>query len=145
MGSVAALALAILTPSEARGQAPVTSSPGEVISVTVRDGVTRSDEFHAAMQPEAALESLRGVLDGQPDRFDALWRAARETVNLGMLSDDRDRARDWYHDAVIFAERAVELEPDSAIAYEWLAIALGHLAPERNHRDAGAVEEGEAT
>jgi tetratricopeptide (TPR) repeat protein len=100
----------------------------EVVSVTVRDGVTRSDEFHAAFQPEAALEALRGVLDRQPDRFDALWRAARETVNLGMLTDDEAQARLWYKDAVDFATRAVEIEPDSSLGHQWLAIALGRWA-----------------
>jgi tetratricopeptide (TPR) repeat protein len=84
------------------------------------------------MRPDAALEALRGVLDHQPNRFDALWRAARETVNLGMLSGDRNDARRWYRDAVDFAQRAVDLEPDSAVAHQWYAIALGRMALSRS-------------
>ncbi|NNK63097.1 MAG: hypothetical protein HKO98_07765 [Gemmatimonadetes bacterium] len=126
---IALAAVAILTGSAARGQEPTV---GDVVSVTVRDGVTRSDELHIAMRPEAALEALRGVLDHQPERFDALWRAARETVNLGMLSEDRDTARRWYEDAVAYATRAVELEPDSAVAHQWYAIALGRKALSRS-------------
>jgi tetratricopeptide (TPR) repeat protein len=122
-------AAAILGPSGARGQErPL----GEVVSVTVRDGVTRSDELHAAMRPAEALEALRGVLDHQPERFDALWRAARETVNLGMLAEEPGDARRWYEDAVAFARRAVELEPDSAVAHQWYAIALGRKALSRS-------------
>lgn len=100
----------------------------QTVTITVRDGVTRADEFHAALRPAEALESLRGALQSTPDRFDALWRAARETVNLGMLSDESDDARAWYAAAVDFAGRAIASAPDSAQGYQWLSIALGRQA-----------------
>lgn len=103
-------------------------SSGQVISVEVRDGVTRGDEYHADLRPADALESFRGVLASDSTRFDALWRAARECVNLGMLSEDDDEAREWYTAAVDFAERAVGVRPASARGHEWLAIALGRRA-----------------
>ncbi|MEQ9568617.1 MAG: hypothetical protein RLN75_00380, partial [Longimicrobiales bacterium] len=76
---------------------------GQVVSVTVRDGVTRGDEHHADLRPADALESYRGVLASDSTRFDALWRAARECVHLGMLTDDGDEAGRWYAAAVDFA------------------------------------------
>lgn len=96
--------------------------------MTVRDGVTRADEYHAALDPAAALESLRGALASDSTRYDALWRAARETVNLGMLTDDEEQARAWYEASVEYAERAVRQSPDSAQGYQWLSIALGRAA-----------------
>lgn len=101
---------------------------GQVVSVTVRDGVTRGDEDHADLRPADALESYRGVLASDSTRFDALWRAARECVNLGMLSNDGDDAGEWYTAAVDFARRATRAQPDSARGHEWLAIALGRQA-----------------
>lgn len=103
---------------------PVTA---QVVSVTVRDGVVRGDEHHAALRPADALEAYRGVLAADSTRFDALWRAARACVHLGML-DDEGEAGAWYEAAVGFAHRAVAVEPDSARSHEWLAIALGRKA-----------------
>lgn len=117
----------------------------QVVSVTVRDGVTRADEYHEALDPAAALESLRGALQSDSTRFDALWRAARETVNLGMLSDDDREAQQWYRASVDFAERAVREAPDSAQGYQWLSIALGRAAllegPRKRVEYAVAVRE----
>lgn len=95
--------------------------------MTVRDGVTRGDEHHAALRPAEALEAYRGVLATDSTRFDALWRAARACVHLGML-DDGGEAGAWYEAAVEFAHRAVDAAPDSARGHEWLAIALGRKA-----------------
>ena len=100
----------------------------QTVSVTVRDGVTRADDFHAELRIQEALESLRGALQSDSTRFDALWRAARETVNLGMLATDDSEARDWYAASVDFAERAVRSAPDAAQGYQWLSIALGRQA-----------------
>jgi tetratricopeptide (TPR) repeat protein len=97
-------------------------------TITVRDGVTRADDLHADLRPDEALESLRGALQSDSTRFDALWRASRETVNLGMLADDDDDARAWYAASVDFAQRAVRSAPDSAQGYQWLSIALGRQA-----------------
>jgi tetratricopeptide (TPR) repeat protein len=119
MKGLAMLVALILSAGEGRAQ---------TTAVTVRDGVTRADDFHAALRPAEALESLRGALQSDSTRFDALWRASRETVNLGMLAADDDEARAWYAASVDFAERAVRSAPDSANGYQWLSIALGRLA-----------------
>ena len=117
----------------------------QTVTVTVRDGVTRADVFHADLRPADALESLRGALQRDSTRFDALWRGSRETVNLGMLADDDDDARAWYAAAVDFAQRAVRSQPDSASGYQWLSIALGRQAllegPQTRVRLAGQVRD----
>ena len=119
MARLAALVVLALAAVEGRAQTE---------TVTVRDGVTRADELHADLRPADALESLRGALQADSTRFDALWRASREAVNLGMLAEDDDEARAWYDASVDFAERAVGSQPDSASGYQWLSIALGRQA-----------------
>lgn len=99
-----------------------------VVSVSIRDGVTRGDEHFAALRADSALESYRGTLVSEPDRFDALWRAARAAVSVGMLEPDDDRSAEWYDLALDFADRAVSVEPDSAAGWEWRAIATGQKA-----------------
>lgn len=123
---------------------PAIEGRAQTVTVTVRDGVTRADDLHADLRPAEALESLRGALQTDSTRFDALWRASREAVNLGMLADD-DEAGAWYATAVDFAERAVGARPDSARGYQWLSIALGRQAllegPRSRVRLAVAVRE----
>lgn len=98
------------------------------MSVSIRDGVTRGDEHFAALRADSALESYRGALASEPDRFDALWRAAQAAVSVGMLEPDADRGAEWYDLALDFAERAIEVEPDSASGWQWRAIATGQKA-----------------
>lgn len=110
------------------GLAAQDERPGQVVSVQVRDGVTRGDALHADLRPAEALESFRGVLAGDSARWDALWRAARETVNLGMLAADDDEAAAWFGAAEDYARRAVAQAPQAPEGHQWLAIALGRRA-----------------
>lgn len=99
-----------------------------MISVSVRDGVTRGDDHFAALRADSALEAYRGALTTEPDRFDALWRAARAAVSVGMLDESDEGSSQWYDLALEFADRAVDIAPDSADAWLWRAIATGQQA-----------------
>jgi tetratricopeptide (TPR) repeat protein len=111
--------LAILSIGEAGAQ---------TTTVSVRDGVTRGDEFHVQGRTAEALTAFTGALASDSTRFDALWRATRESVTVGMLASDDEKARGWFTQAVGFGRRAVQAEPDSVAGYQWLAIALGRQA-----------------
>jgi tetratricopeptide (TPR) repeat protein len=92
--------------------------------------VYEADAAHAAFRPGDALEDLEEALRIMPDDYEALWRAAREAVNLGMLDPSGDEAGRWFESAEGYARRAREANPRGPEGGEWLAIALGRRALE---------------
>ena len=90
--------------------------------------VRRSDDAHASFDPAGALDILEDALQAAPDDYDALWRATREAVSLGMLASSDDVAREWYQAAVGYARKARKANPRGPEGGEWLAIALGRQA-----------------
>lgn len=99
------------------------------------EGIRAGDMLHEQFRPLEALSTFQGILEAEPDRHDALWRAARETVSLGMLAMDSQRAREWYREGEAYARRAVAADPSRPEGHEWLAIALGRRSLEEGPRD----------
>jgi tetratricopeptide (TPR) repeat protein len=120
------LALALCIPARAAAQeADAPSVPtGDELSGLLR----ASDEAHERADLTGALSLLEDALAASPDAYAALWRAARETVNLGMLASSGDEAKGWYRKAEGYARRAHQANPRGVEAGEWLAIALGRAA-----------------
>lgn len=92
------------------------------------DLIARGDALHQQFRPREALELFEEALARDPAFYDALWRAARETVALGMLSASDDDARRWYARGESFGRRAVEAGPGRTEGHLWLTIALGRRA-----------------
>ena len=92
--------------------------------------VYEADAAHTALRPGDALEDLEEALRIMPDDYEALWRAAREAVNLGMLEPSGEEAKRRYESAEGYARRAREANPRGPKGGEWLAIALGRRALE---------------
>lgn len=90
--------------------------------------VARGDELHRRLRPLEALESYQTVLRRDSAHVGALWRAAREAVNLGMLTGDAGAREEWFESAEAYGRRAVEADSTSDDAWVWLAIALGRRA-----------------
>jgi len=101
---------------------------------SVDAGLRSGDVLHQQFRPIEALAELQEILASNPDEYGALWRAARETVSLGMLSQEPDDATRWYLQAEGFARRAVEVHPRGVEGNEWMAIALGRRALEAGPR-----------
>jgi tetratricopeptide (TPR) repeat protein len=121
------VALALCLPAWGVAAQTAESDPlltGERVGRLVRT----ADAAHASFDLTGALDLLQEALDAAPDDYDALWRATREAVNLGMLATPDDDAKAWYQIASGYARRAREANPDGPEGGEWLAIALGRLA-----------------
>ena len=99
-----------------------------------RDRIRGGDTLHEQFRPLEALEEFQAILEEEPLHHGALWRAARETVSLGMLALDPERSREWYREGEMYARRAVEVDPGRPEGHEWLAIALGRRALEEGPR-----------
>ena len=128
---VLALAVALWIP--ARGLSPRALEAQEARSAPVLTSdaagkIRASDAAHARSDLTGALTLLDEVLVVNPDTYGALWRAAREAANLGMLADDGDDAKGWYRRAEAYARRARAANPEGVEGGQWLAIALGRAA-----------------
>jgi tetratricopeptide (TPR) repeat protein len=96
--------------------------------------IATGDAAHAAMRPHDALETFEGILDANPGLYEALWRASRESVNLGMLNVDPTARKTRYAQAEGYARRARAANPAGVEGAEWLAIALGRTALDQGVR-----------
>lgn len=92
------------------------------------DLLDQGDLAHAALRPREALDNYLRILSSEPNRYDALWRAAREAVNLGMLATEGAERKSRNVEAEDFARRARSSDPSGVEGAEWLAIALGRQA-----------------
>jgi len=96
--------------------------------------VNEADAAHTALRPGDALDDLEEARRIMPDYYQALWRAAREAVNLGMLEPPGEESRRRFESAEGYARRAREANPRGSEGGEWLAIALGRRALEAGPR-----------
>lgn len=109
-----ALCALVLLPAPLRGQA-----------TEAEELLAAGDELHLRLRPLEALEAYQALLARDSTHPGALWRAAREAVNLGMLTADPGARTEWYASAVAYGRRAVGADSTDVEGWTWLAIALG--------------------
>jgi len=96
--------------------------------------IAAGEQAHTMLRPLDALSRFEGVLRTDSANYDALWRASREAVDLGMLATRRDVEARWYGRAERYGRRAVRLRPAGVEGLEWLAITLGREALDEGPR-----------
>lgn len=96
--------------------------------------IRQGDAAHTALRPGEALEAFLAVLASEPGNYDALWRASRESVNLGMLAPGPEERKSHYAAAEAMARRARAARPGGVEGAEWLAIAMGRQALDQGPR-----------
>ena len=112
-------------PAQLRGEQATRGR--EADDARVRRHIEEGDGLHDRLQPRDALEAYRAALEVDPLAYDALWRAAREAVNVGMLAEDGE-PKEWYATAESYAQRAVRVGPGSPEGHHWLSVAMGRRA-----------------
>ena len=109
------LAAALLVPRSARAQDPAT-----VIQLAERD--------RSALNATGALGRYESALANAPTSYDLLWRAARESTDLGEASSDATKRTEYYRKAEGYARRAVAANARGADGHFMLSVALGRIA-----------------
>ena len=89
--------------------------------------IALGDRAHAAMQADSALAHYRAALAADTSSYEALWKAAREAVDLGEVATG-ERQATLYAEALGYARRAVQANPTDAEGHFHLARALGRKA-----------------
>ena len=116
LGVAAALAVApVLPPAAAAAQGSA-------------EWVAQGDRESAARRPAAALALYERALAADSLSYAALWRAAREGVDLGEFEEDVARRTALYATAAARAQRAAALQPRDAEGHFQLARSLGRTA-----------------
>ncbi|HEX6534999.1 MAG TPA: hypothetical protein VF041_10395 [Gemmatimonadaceae bacterium] len=92
------------------------------------DHVAAGDEAHRQMKPVEALVHYQEAIAADSNDYAALWRAARESVDLGEFERDEAKQKTYYADGERYAKRAVAVNPNDAEGHFSLARALGRVA-----------------
>jgi tetratricopeptide (TPR) repeat protein len=109
-----------------------------VAAQTPAADIARGDSAYAALDATAALADYQAAIAVDSTNAEALWKAAREAVDLGEAAgfEHQDRARDsLYNLAEQYATRAVQANPNEAVTHFTLAKALGRAALAKGGRE----------
>ena len=88
--------------------------------------IVLGDKDYEAMNAAGALQHYQEAIKIDPNNAQALWKASVQAVDLGEFND---AARDsMYRLGEQFARRAVQADPNSAMAHFALAKAIGRRA-----------------
>lgn len=128
-----ALSLLVVSAAPVGVRAQETRPPAIVappVAPLVRPAVEAADSLFDALDAVGALRRLEARIEAEPDDFEALWRAGRAALSLGVIARDADARRGWLDVGVGYAERARTLRPDDLDTTAWLAALKGRLALE---------------
>ncbi len=121
LGAAAVLTIAVL--------------PSRVTAQTAAEHVALGDREHAAMNAPGALQHYEAAMQADPKLYEALWKAAREAVDVGEYNPSPEERDRLYAQAELYARRAVEANPNDAEGHFHLARALGKKALSLGVRD----------
>jgi tetratricopeptide (TPR) repeat protein len=109
--------------------------PARATAQSAAEHVALGDREHAAMNAPGAFQHYETAISADPKSYEALWKAAREAVDVGEFNaspDERDRL---YTLGELYARRAVEANPADAEGHFHLARSLGRKALSLGVRD----------
>jgi tetratricopeptide (TPR) repeat protein len=109
--------------------------PARGVAQSAAEHVALGDKDHAAMNAPGALQHYETAIAADPKSYDALWKAAREAVDVGEFNASAQERDRLYSMAELYARRAVEANPSDAEGHFHLARALGRKALSLGARD----------
>jgi hypothetical protein len=100
---------------------------------TVEEEIRKSDSLHVAMQPVHALERDRAALAIDSLSYGALWRAARDNIDIAKQLEGDDNAVKHRRDSIYsvaneLAHAAVRVDSARPQGHSFIAQALGRLS-----------------
>lgn len=110
-------------------------APARLLAQSAAERIAAGDKESAAGRSTQALQQYDGALQLEPRNYPALWKAAREAVDLGEIESDAAKRSALYMRATAYARRAIAVDSTDAEAYFHAARALGREALTMGARD----------
>lgn len=118
--------------------------------LTLSSPILRSDVAYSAGNSLLSYEILQEYLAEDSASYEALWRAARAAVQVGMEQQESRAQNHWLDPAIHRSEQAVILRPDGVEGLYWRGFAAGKRAMNASpsyavtlaqvvHKDAHAI------
>ena len=92
------------------------------------DAVSGADALYFAGEPLEAYELLREHLAADSTDYEALWRASRAAVVIGIVREGITAQNEYLDPAIVLGDRAVAVRPDGLDALYWRGAAEGRRA-----------------
>jgi tetratricopeptide (TPR) repeat protein len=130
--------MSFATPRRLLGAAAVLTlalHPVPVAAQSAAEHIALGDKDHAAMNAGGALQHYETAIKADPKSYEALYKAAREAVDVGEFNASAEERDRLYSTAELYARRAVEANPADAEGHFHLARSLGRKALSLGARD----------
>ena len=101
--------------------------------------IARAEELHYELRAAESLEVYERIVAEEPEHYEALWKAARETVVMGLLAHGTEIENRWFMKAEEYARRATAVWPDGIEGLYWLVSSKGLRAVQTNAVDASRL------
>jgi tetratricopeptide (TPR) repeat protein len=95
---------------------------------TATDEIAAGDRAYAALDETAALDHYQKAAAADPRNYEALWKASRSAIDLGIPAAGAARGNALFTTAEQYGRRAVAVNPGDAEGHFVLAWALGKTA-----------------
>jgi tetratricopeptide (TPR) repeat protein len=94
------------------------------------DAISEADMLYMAGDPRASLDRLLEHLETDSLNYDALWRASRAAVVIGIdIEQEKNREQNaWLDPALYWARRAADLRPGEVDGLYWRGVSSGRRA-----------------
>lgn len=116
------------------------AAAGVALGQTVEDDIRAGDRAYAALDPATALDRYAKAIAADPKNYEALWKASRTSIDLGLPASTAAKRNAFFSSAEQYARRAVAANPGDAEGHFVLAWALGKTALTQSAR--GRVKYG---
>ena len=110
-------------------------APVRATAQSAAEHIALGDKDRAAMNAPGALQHYETAIKADPKSYEALWKAAREAVDVGEFNESAGERDRLYSTAELYARRAAEANPADAEGHFNLARALGRKALSLGVRD----------
>ena len=89
-----------------------------------------ADSLSDAWNHEEAASKYKKILEEHPDKYEALWKAARELTEWAnfLPEDEKELKEPLFLEATDMARKATKVNPEGWEGYYRLSVALGRLA-----------------
>lgn len=95
---------------------------------SVTDEIAAGDRAYAALDESAALDHYQKAAAAEPRNYEALWKASRSAIDLGIPAAGAAKRNGLFSTAEQYGRRAVAVNPGDAEGHFVLAWALGKTA-----------------